>query len=75
MKKRFCSQPVDLGHGFKVEFSWRKDGIYCEWEPEVPGPDKLNLLRLPYQLALWNFVGARLTRFVGDTGVVVTEIR
>lgn len=65
MKKRFATLPVDLGHGFTVEFSSRPDGIWCEWSPDVPPHDTRLAVLERYRKARTIFFAAQQNRVLG----------
>jgi hypothetical protein len=75
MKKRFASKPVDVGHGYQVEFTFRRGEILCEWAPNVPSASTPAAVLDRYRVAMDTFIAARLLRVTGRIGLVTTEVR
>lgn len=69
----FVSKPVDLGHGYRVEFSFRPDGLLCEWAPDLPDRKTPRIVLKRYENARNAFVVARLLRLDCEIGPAKAE--
>ena len=73
--KQFASEPVEVGGGFTVEFTFTKQGIICEWSPDVPAENQIEAVYDRYVTARDHFTIARLCRKLGKCGPITTILR
>ena len=66
----YHSLPFELGRGYSVEFSWRRNRFDCFWSPEMPHGKRARQLLPAYQRARHTF----LTALAAKLGTVIAVV-
>jgi hypothetical protein len=61
----FRTQPLELGHGYAVEFRWQRDRFDAVWSPEMPAGKRARKIMPAYQRARHHF----LSKVASELGI------
>lgn len=67
---RIASEPMDVGAGYSVEFTFDEAALHCEWSPTMPSPTEGKRLIPAYRQARDRFLATVATQIGVNVGVL-----